>query len=134
MSSTSMSNDSPVKGTKTEGRTQEGVGRDEMIIPEEKPTELQLMMRMFSMDRQERIERDQRMDSMMEHLFDSHSKLAERLEVVSEDIERIQQTPAAVFNTTPTRDIALEDENDDENEKRKGFPPLKQSPIDKDSD
>jgi hypothetical protein len=38
--------------------TQDSVVRDEMILPEEKPTELQLLIKMFSMDRQERIERD----------------------------------------------------------------------------
>jgi hypothetical protein len=57
--------------------TQEIVVREEMILPEEKPTELQLLMKMFSMDRHERIERDQRMDSMMKHFFASQSNLSD---------------------------------------------------------
>jgi hypothetical protein len=74
MSSKTRSSVSPEKVSTTMKRTQEvgtqeSVVREEMILPEEKPTELQLLMKMFSMDRQERIERDQRMDSMMEHFL-----------------------------------------------------------------
>jgi hypothetical protein len=143
--------------------TQDSVVRDEMIVPEEKPTELQLMMRMFSMDRQQRIERDrerdqerldrdlerlqrdleraerdQRMDSIMEHLFESQSKLAERLVLVSEDIEKIHQAPRVTTNTSPNRNIDLDGDADaDEQGGGKVFssePALKVSPIDQVSD
>jgi hypothetical protein len=127
---------------------------DEMIVPEEKPTELQLIMKMFSMDRQqrierdrerdqerlerdqERLERDQRMDTIMEHLFESQSKLAERLVLVSEDIEKIHQGPAA--NTSPNGQIVIgADADAEEQGGGKVFssePALKVSPIDQVSD
>jgi hypothetical protein len=112
MSSKQKPNVSPEKRTQ-EVVTQDSVVRDEMIVPEEKPTELQLMMRMFSMDRQQRLERDQeraerdqeraerdrRMDSMMEHFFDSQSKLAERLVLVSEDILKKFTKPHLLLRT-----------------------------------
>jgi hypothetical protein len=114
-----------------------------MIVPEEKPTELQLMMKMFSMDRQERFERDreraerdQRMDSMMEHFFESQSKLAERLDLVYEDIEKIQQGPAVTMNTSPNGQIELDGGDDDADTSRDNVfrPAIKESPIDRASD
>jgi hypothetical protein len=128
---------SPEKRTQ-EVVTQDSVVRDEMIVPEEKPTELQLMMRMFSMDRQQRMERDQRMDSMMEHFFDSQSKLAERLDLVYEDIEKFHQAPRVTTNTSPNGQICLDGDDDaDEQGGGKVFstePALKVSPIDQASD
>jgi hypothetical protein len=142
MSSKQKSNISPEKVARGDKRTQEdvtedSVARDEMIVPEEKPTELQLMMKMFSMDRQQRMERDQRMDSMMEHFFESQSKLAERLDLVYEDIEKIQQGPAVTMNTSPNGQIVLDGDDDAETSTEKVFlaePALKVSPIEQVSD